>query len=251
LEAVINVDWDERVADWHGIAESPAFQRLADVIVDVAAPVESDHAVDIGAGTGLLTFRLAPVVSRVVAVDGSAAMIARVRASARKRAVANVDTRVGDFRLLDLPDASFTLAVSNYAYHHVDHAGKVAALRELLRVMAPGGRVVISDMMFSVSVRPRDRRIIWDKVRLMSRQGLAGYARILRNAWRVAMHRWEYPERPSVWAKIMSDAGFVDVVVHELFNEGGMATGRRPPVGAEPADSSIRHDATGATARIG
>ncbi len=248
---MINVKWDERVADWHGIAESPAFQRLADMVVDVAAPVESDHAVDIGAGTGLLTFRIAPLVSSVVAVDGSAAMIARVRGSAQLRNVTNVDVRVGDFRLLDLPDASFTLAVSNYAYHHVDHAGKGAALRELLRVMAPGGRVVISDMMFSVSVRPRDRRIIWNKVRLMSRQGLAGYTRILRNAWRVATHRWEYPERPSAWAEIMSDAGFVDVVVRESFNEGGMATGRRPPIGAEPGDLSIRHDATGATARTG
>lgn len=245
---MINVEWDERVTEWHGIAGSHAFQRLADAVVDAAAPVEDDRAVDIGSGTGLLTFRLAPLVSSVMAVDGSAAMIEHVRETAGSWGITNVDTRVGDFRLLDLPDATFTLAVSNYAYHHVDHAGKLAALRELLRVMAPGGRVVISDMMFGVSVRPRDRRIIWDKVRLISRQGVAGYARILRNAWRVATNRWEYPERPSAWAELMGEAGFIDVTVHELFNESGMATARRPPFGAESVASSIRQGTMGTAA---
>ena len=222
------MDWNTRVADWEDVAASPAFQRLADHVISAAEPTPEDAAIDLGAGTGLLTLRLAPVVGDVIAIDNAPAMVEYLDRVCANDALANVSCRIADLRELGLPDGSRTLAVSNYAYHHMDHAGKRAGLHELHRVLAPGGRLVICDMMFALSLRPRDRQIILEKVRLMARRGPAGVVRILRNAGRVATGTWEHPERPEAWIELLSDAGFVDIRTRELGNEAGMAVARRP-----------------------
>ena len=222
------MDWNTRVADWEDVAASPAFQRLADRVIAAAAPTATDAAIDLGAGTGLLTLRLAPFVADIIAVDAAPAMIDHLRAECARRDFADVDCRVADLRRLGLPDASRTLAVSNYAYHHLDRDGKRAALAELFRVLVPGGRVIICDMMFGISLRPRDRRIVMEKVRLMARRGPAGIVRIVRNAGRVATGTWEHPERPEAWVDLLTDAGFADISTAELGNESGLVAAVRP-----------------------
>jgi len=222
------MDWNTRVAEWEDVAASPAFQRLADHVLTAAEPTAEDAAIDLGAGTGLLTLRLARLAGEVIAIDNAPAMIEHLRGVCARNTLDNVSCRVADLRELGLPDRSRTLAVSNYAYHHLDHADKAVALQGLYRVLAPGGRLVICDMMFGLSLRARDRQIILDKVRLMARRGPAGILRILRNAGRVATGTWEHPERPEAWIQLLSDAGFVDIRTRDLGNEAGMAVARRP-----------------------
>jgi ubiquinone/menaquinone biosynthesis C-methylase UbiE len=222
------MDWNTRVAAWEDVAASPAFQRLADRVLTSAEPSPDDRVVDLGAGTGLLTFRIAPLVHDVIAIDAAPAMVDYVTDATRDAGIDNVEAAVSDLRALALPDASRTLAISNYAYHHLDHEGKLTALHELYRVLAPGGRVSICDMMFALSLRPRDRRIIFDKVRLMARRGPAGVMRILRNAGRVATGTWEHPERPEVWVELLTETGFADIASFELSNEAGLVVARRP-----------------------
>ncbi len=129
------MDWNTRVADWADVAASPAFQTLADQLICAADPSPEDLAVDLGAGTGLLTLRLARTVEDVIAIDAAPAMVDHLRRTCDERALDNVFCQVADLRALTLPEMSRTLAVSNYAYHHIDHAGKRAALAELLRVL--------------------------------------------------------------------------------------------------------------------
>ncbi len=223
-----NVSWNERVNEWEEVAASPAFQRLADNILEHASPTLADRVVDIGAGTGLLTLRVAPLVRDVLAIDAAPAMVERVIAIGKREGLENISGAVADLRELGLPDGSRTLAISNYAYHHVDHEDKRVALQDLYRVLAPGGRVVICDMMFAVSLRPRDRRIIWDKVKLISKRGPAGVLRVLKNAGKIATGTWEHPERPEAWEQLLTEIGFVEVASYELTNESGLVTARRP-----------------------
>lgn len=220
--------WDERVATWERIAASPSFQRLAARIVEAAAPTPEDRVVDLGAGTGLLALELAPRVDRVVAIDQSEAMLRRLEEKARADGIANVRPLVGDLRSLPLEDESATLVVSNYAFHHLRDPDKEIALAEARRVLAPGGRLVVCDMMFQLSLAPRDRALIARKLKAIARRGPAGLVRIARNAARLAAGRWEYPASLERWRAMLERRRFAAVSVRALEEEAGLAVAERP-----------------------
>jgi hypothetical protein len=83
-------------------------------------------------------------------------------------------------------------------------------------------------MMFSLSLRPRDRRLLTEKLRAIASRGLAGLVRIAPNAGRVAVGTWEHPAPPETWQRILHDRHFDDVRVELLTQEAGIATARRP-----------------------
>jgi ArsR family transcriptional regulator len=105
---------------------------------------------DLGAGTGHISLVLAPHVRKVIAVDDSAAMLN----AARKRldGIRNIELRRGDLSALPLGDAELDVAILNLVLAYV--AEPEAALREVHRVLKPGGRVLIVDML------PHDREDI-------------------------------------------------------------------------------------------
>lgn len=98
---------------------------------------------DLGAGTGQVAASLAPFVRRVVAVDGSAPMLE----AARKRLApfANVELRRGELEALPIEDHSLDAAVISLALHLAPEPARVLA--EAARVLRPGGRLLIVDMM--------------------------------------------------------------------------------------------------------
>jgi ubiquinone/menaquinone biosynthesis C-methylase UbiE len=227
--------WDERVEAWEDVAASRTFLAIRERIVELAEPRSDDSAVDLGAGTGLLTLALAPRVREVVAVDISERMLERLDDLAIADGVHNVDTVVADLRRLPLEDESATLVVSNYAFHHLDDLGKELALAEARRILRPGGRLVICDMMFSISLDRRDRRLVWEKVTALLRRGPAGAVRILRNAARLIAGRWEQPAPPTRWEEMLLARGFEQVRIELLAHEAAVAVARRPAVRREAA----------------
>lgn len=102
---------------------------------------------DLGCGTGQFAAVVAPYVARVVAVDGSAEMLAAART--RLADHANVDVRRGTLEALPIDDAQIDVAVLALVLHHVPDPGRV--ILEAARVLAPGGRLQIVDML------PHDR----------------------------------------------------------------------------------------------
>lgn len=230
IDTSVAVNWDERVESWDEVAASPAFGRLAQLVIEAAAPVATDHVLDLGAGTGLLSLALAPRVERVVAVDLSEPMLEKLDDNARAREVKNVSLLPADLRSIPLPDESITLAVSNYAFHHLDDAGKELALAEVRRVLAPGGRLVVCDMMFGLSLAARDRAVIGGMVWMIAKRGPSGLYRIAKNAARVATGRWEKPAPSGTWEAMLARRQFEEISVRVLENEAGLACARRPGV---------------------
>ena len=114
----------------------------------VAALAEADWVVgDLGCGTGQLSAVLAPFVARIVAVDASTAMLQ----AAKKRLArfGHIDLRRGELESLPIDDARLDLATLMLVLHHVPEPERAVA--EVARVVKPGGRVVIADML------PHDR----------------------------------------------------------------------------------------------
>jgi arsenite methyltransferase len=97
---------------------------------------------DIGAGTGFMADGLAPLVKRVYVVDGSPAMLAVARQNLA--AFDNIEFHEADGLTLPFPDESLDAAFANMYLHHTPDP--LAAIREMIRVLRPGGRLVITDM---------------------------------------------------------------------------------------------------------
>ena len=98
---------------------------------------------DLGCGTGQVSAALAPFVSRVVAVDASAPMLQAARK--RLQGLDNVDLRRGDLEALPVDDGRLDAATLMLVLHHIPEPRK--ALAEVARVLKPGGRVLLVDML--------------------------------------------------------------------------------------------------------
>src|SRR5262245_35866784 len=102
---------------------------------------------DLGCGTGQVAAALAPFVKHVIAVDRSNDMLQSARR--RLRDVTNVDVRRGELEALPIQDGALDAATLLLVLHHLSDPAQ--ALAEAARVMRPGGRLLICDML------PHDR----------------------------------------------------------------------------------------------
>jgi hypothetical protein len=98
------------------------------------------------------------------------------------------------------------------------------------RVLVPGGRLVVCDMMFALTLESRNRRLIVSKCVSIARRGPAGWLRIVRNAGRIAAGRWEHPAPPEAWGRMLAARHFTAISTETLEHEGGIACAVRPCV---------------------
>lgn len=102
-----------------------------------------DTVLDLACGGGLIVCAFAPHVRHATGIDLTPAMLDRARALAAEKGLANVSWREGDIRALPWPDATFSIVVTRFSFHHLQDPA--SALAEMVRVCRPGGRVVLVD----------------------------------------------------------------------------------------------------------
>jgi ubiquinone/menaquinone biosynthesis C-methylase UbiE len=222
-------NWDSHVVAVEEVARTVGLRRIRDRIVALAEPGSDDVAVDVGAGTGLLSLALAPLVRTVWAIDISPAMTDYARVKAASAGLHNVEHVTASALSLPVVDGAASLLVSNYCYHHLRDGDKERALAEAFRVLRPHGRIVIGDMMFRMQLRDRrNRRLITWKVRKILARGPAGVVRLLKNALRLLSRKWEQPADGEWWRAALRRAGFEQIEVQLLEGEGGIVAARRP-----------------------
>ena len=121
------------------------FGRFGRRLVDAAQLQPGADVLDLACGRGAVLWPALTAVGErgsVLGIDVAPAMVSRLRAELAQRALENVEVRIGDAEHLDLPDASFDAVTGGFMIFFPPEPMRV--LREIRRVLRPGGRVALS-----------------------------------------------------------------------------------------------------------
>jgi ubiquinone/menaquinone biosynthesis C-methylase UbiE len=224
--------WDRR---------SPAgLEKVTAAVLSATAVGSGTQVLDIGCGTGPLSLPLAEQGARVLAIDASPAMIAKIEERASQMNLAGLECLATPIERLSLPAECVDLIVSSYALHYLRDADKGRLVAAAYYWLKPGGTFILADMMFGRGVTSQDRAIIKTKVGALAKKGVGGWWRIAKNSYRYLVRAQERPVSISTWATMFARAGFKSITASSIVNEAGLVTGRRPvhqvPRQAGPAD---------------
>jgi arsenite methyltransferase len=152
----------------------PELSRVPEATVESFAGVANPHslgrieegatALDVGCGAGtdlLIAAQMVGPSGRVIGVDMTPSMLARASASASEMGLSNVELHQSLVESLPLPDESVDVVISNGVIDLVPD--KDAVFAEIDRVLRPGGRLQIADVVIhtEVSEDARDRIDLW------------------------------------------------------------------------------------------
>ncbi|MCI2429465.1 arsenite methyltransferase [Candidatus Acetothermia bacterium] len=184
-------------------------EKLSDEVLSVGAgcgsPIayadlhEGETVLDLGSGGGIDVFLAAQKVGprgRAIGVDMTEEMVERARASAKKMDMTNVEFLLGEIEALPIADASVDVVISNCVINLVPE--KARAFSETFRVLKPGGRLIVSDI------------VTRGRVADVMKSDLSAWASCLAGA----IEDREY-------LKIISEAGFeqVEIIAHSAMPE--------------------------------
>ncbi len=141
-EAVVTAQYSGQAAAYVASATHAAGADL-DQVEAWARQHAGLRALDLGCGGGHVAYRLAPHMAAVTACDLTQAMLDAVRIEADRRGLTTIRTEQGAAERLPFADAAFDLAATRFSAHHWRDLS--AGLRELRRVLAPGGRALLID----------------------------------------------------------------------------------------------------------
>ena len=209
--------------------QDPRWRRA---LVDAIAPRPGDRVLDVATGTGMVAEALVRRGNcQVVALDQSEAMLsaARARLGRDPALAANISLVTGQAEQLPFADQEFDALSFTYLLRYVDD--RAATMRELARVIKPGGRIAMVE--FAV---PSDRalRALW---RVHTRVGLPLIGRLVSSSW-VDVGRFLGPNIEQLYAdqpdltQLWQAAGIANVVERRMsFGAGLVMSGVRDGLG--------------------
>lgn len=119
-----------------------SWKSLAEAMLKI---LNYDVVADLGAGEGTFSQLLAQRAKHVIAIDNSEKMVEFGKSLAKEHQLPNLEYRLGDIEAPPIDDASVDLVIFSQALHHADHPER--AIQEAHRILKPGGRLVILDLL--------------------------------------------------------------------------------------------------------
>lgn len=141
-------------------AQLPGHSSSLDLLIALSDPSVTDQALDVASGPGLVACHFAPFVGHITGIDITPEMIQQARKAQADRGLANMTWQVGAACPLPFPDSAFSLVMTRYSFHHFQNPSAVAS--ELIRVLKPGGRLLIADV-----AQPSDKVTGYDEIELL------------------------------------------------------------------------------------
>lgn len=146
---LVDLGWRYDLVEWFldRFRLGGALSRLRGQVLDAARLDGAEALLDVGCGTGTLAIAAARRLggtAKVAGIDPAPHQIARARGKAR-RAGLDIDFRQATIEALPFADRSFDRAFSTLMLHHLPPDVKRQGLAELMRVLRPGGRLVVAD----------------------------------------------------------------------------------------------------------
>jgi len=133
--------FEEVSGSWDALRKSFYGDEVRDAVLAAAKVLPSDTVLDVGAGTGFLTEGAAKIARKVIALDFSETMTGESRMKLGGR---NVEFKIGNVEQIPLRDASVDAVIGNMILHHCLNPD--IAVRDMARVLVPGGRLALSDL---------------------------------------------------------------------------------------------------------
>lgn len=125
-------------------AKTIADEKALQLLIDSVGARPDDTMLDVACGGGNVVCAFARIVRHATGIDMTPAMLDRARATAREKSLTNVSWDQGQAIPLPYADGAFTIVVTRFSFHHFIEP--LAVLKEMIRVCAPGGRVLVADM---------------------------------------------------------------------------------------------------------
>ena len=139
------------------IQQAHSQEYFLNLLLEMSGVGPEDNVLDVACGPGLVACAFATRAQHVTGIDLTPAMIARAQQIQRERQLTNLTWRIGNVLPLPFPDASFSLVITRYTFHHFIDPQAVFA--EMVRVCRPGGRVLVADIAL-----PPEKRRAFDRV---------------------------------------------------------------------------------------
>jgi ubiquinone/menaquinone biosynthesis C-methylase UbiE len=119
-------------------------ERLAELATAGLANPKDLAAIDLACGPGTFTRPLAARVGRAIGADLTPAMVEKARSEAARDGITNIEFICADIYALPFADGTAGIVSCGYAFHHMTDVRR--ALAEMARVLQPGGRLAITDI---------------------------------------------------------------------------------------------------------
>ena len=214
----------------------------AELLARLVAAGPEDVAVDLACGPGTLALRFAKHVRWMCAYDLTPAILLRARQkAAHEGLLQKLGFAIGDAQTLPFADGSLDLAVTSYSLHHISDPARV--IREMARVVKPGGRVGLIDIVVPEDPRVRalNHRIEWIRDSSHCRSLTLGEFQEMMDEAGLRITATETREHPRTFEHWMHVAGWKPsdpeyIEAHELMVSSIVDDGSNFHPRFEPAD---------------